>query len=174
VSARTLAIFIGVLALIGLLVFGLAARGEKAVEIGDPMPDAELETLDGESTGSLADYRGQWVLVNVWASWCDPCKDESPALERYHREHRDDNFTVLGIDSRDVSSEGLEFVQEYGLSYPQLHDGEGDRPDAYGMTGFPESFLVDPEGNVAAHWPGPVTPQILDEQFTPLLEETSS
>jgi cytochrome c biogenesis protein CcmG, thiol:disulfide interchange protein DsbE len=143
------------------------------VEVGDTMPDAELEQLDGSGTGSLADYRGQWVLVNVWASWCDPCKDESPALERYHREHRDDDFTVLGIDSRDVSSEGLEFVEEYELSYPQLHDGEGDRPDAYGMTGFPESFLVDPEGKVAAHWPGPVTAEILDEQFTPLFAERS-
>jgi cytochrome c biogenesis protein CcmG/thiol:disulfide interchange protein DsbE len=80
---------------------------------------------------------------------------------------------VLGIDSRDVSSEGLKFVEEYGLTYPQLHDGEGDRPDAYGMTGFPESFLVDPEGNVAAHWPGPVTREILDEQFTPLFAEQS-
>jgi len=161
---------IGVLAVIGLLGYGLLTKGEEALAIGEPIPDTELATLDGEGTGSIGDYRGEWVLVNVWASWCDPCREESPALQRFHEEHRDEGFTVLGIDSRDVSSEGLAFVEEFGLTYPQLHDSEGDVPDDYGMTGFPESFLIDPEGNVAVARSGPVTGAYLEEAIAPLIE----
>ena len=169
-SARTFAVSIGVLAVIGLLGYGLLTKGEEALAIGEPIPDTELATLDGEGTGSVSDYRGEWVLVNVWASWCDPCREESPALQRFYEEHRDQNFTVLGIDSRDVSSEGLAFVEEFGLTYPQLHDSEGDIPDDYGMTGFPESFLIDPEGNVALARSGPVTGAYLEEAIAPLIE----
>ena len=169
-SARTFAVSIGVLAVIGLLGYGLLTKGEEALAIGEPIPDTELAMLDGEGTGSIGDYRGEWVLVNVWASWCDPCREESPALQRFYEEHRDQNFTVLGIDSRDVSSEGLAFVEEFGLTYPQLHDSEGDVPDDYGMTGFPESFLIDPEGNVAVARSGPVTGAYLEEAIAPLIE----
>ena len=169
-SARTFAVSIGVLAVIGLLGYGLLTKGEEALAIGEPIPDTELAMLDGEGTGSIGDYRGKWVLVNVWASWCDPCREESPALQRFYEEHRDQNFTVLGIDSRDVSSEGLAFVEEFGLTYPQLHDSEGDVPDDYGMTGFPESFLIDPEGNVAVARSGPVTGAYLEEAIAPLIE----
>ena len=169
-SARTFAVSIGVLAVIGLLGYGLLTKGEEALAIGEPVPDTELATLDGEGTGSIGDYRGEWVLVNVWASWCDPCREESPALQRFYEEHRDEGFTVLGIDSRDVSSEGLAFVEEFGLTYPQLHDSEGDIPDDYGMTGFPESFLIDPEGNVAVARSGPVTGAYLEEAIAPLIE----
>jgi len=169
-SAHTFAVSIGVLAVIGLLGYGLLTKGEEALAIGEPIPDTELAMLDGEGTGSIGDYRGEWVLVNVWASWCDPCREESPALQRFYEEHRDQNFTVLGIDSRDVSSEGLAFVEEFGLTYPQLHDSEGDVPDDYGMTGFPESFLIDPEGNVAVARSGPVTGAYLEEAIAPLIE----
>jgi cytochrome c biogenesis protein CcmG/thiol:disulfide interchange protein DsbE len=170
VSARSLAVFLGVLAVLGLLSYGLLTKGEQALAVGEPIPATELDTLDGEGTGSISDYRGEWVFVNVWASWCDPCREESPALQRFHEEHRDKGFTVLGIDSRDVSSEALAFVEEFGLTYPQLHDSEGDIPDELGMTGFPESFLVDPEGNVALLRPGPVDDQYLEENVAPLIE----
>jgi cytochrome c biogenesis protein CcmG/thiol:disulfide interchange protein DsbE len=109
------------------------------------------------------------VLVNVWASWCDPCREESPALQRFYEEHRDDGFVVLGIDSRDVSSDAREFVAEYDLTYPQLHDGEGERPDELGMTGFPESFLVDPNGEIALVRPGALDETYLEDQVEPLI-----
>jgi cytochrome c biogenesis protein CcmG/thiol:disulfide interchange protein DsbE len=169
VSARTFAVFMGVLALIGLLAFGLLSKGTDALAVGEPIPDAELPRLDGGGTGSIADHRGKWVLVNVWASWCDPCREESPALQRFHERHQDEGFTVLGIDSRDVTDDALEFVAEFDLTYPQLHDPEGDRPDELGMSGFPESFLVDPDGEVALIRPGPVTAEYLDEQVLPLI-----
>jgi len=171
VSARALAVFLAVLGVIGLLGYGLLSKGNGSlIAVGETMPDAELPTLDGKGTGSISDHRGKWVLVNVWASWCGPCREESPALQRFYEEHRDDGLVVLGIDSKDVTSDALEFVEEYDLTYPQLRDAEGDYPDELGVTGFPESFLVDPQGEVALVRPGPVTEEYLRDEVAPLIE----
>ena len=159
-----------VLAVIGLLAFGLISKGEDPLSPGDPVPEAELPSLDGSAAGSVADYRGDWVLVNVWASWCDPCREEAPALERFYREHRADGFTVLGIDTQDDSGSGREFVKEFGLTYPQLHDGSGDYADELKTSGVPENFLIDPDGNVALVERQPVTAESLDARYAPMIE----
>ena len=171
-SARTLAVFFGVLAVIGLLGFGLVTKGEARLEIGEQVPATELQALgEAEKTGSLADYRGKWVLINVWASWCGPCRDEAPALEAFYRQRRGEDFEILGIDTQETGEGGLDFVAEFGLSYPQLHDGDGHyAKDDLKTTGVPESFLVDPEGKLAAYIPGQVTEEWLDEQVAPMIE----
>ena len=162
-SAKTFIVFMLVLAVLGLLGYGLLSKGEEALAVGDPAPDKELSTLDGSGSGDLADYRGRWVLVNFWASWCEPCRDEAPALERFQKRFGGDRFTVVGINLDDTIEKAQEFVDEYGLTYPQLRDGDGrDRRDAYGMTGFPESFLIDPEGQIAVIRRGPVDRGYLD------------
>ncbi len=169
-SAKTLVAVIAVLAVIGLLGFGLLSKGEAAIAVGDPAPDKELASLDGAGTGRLADYRGGWVLVNFWASWCDPCRDEAPALEAFGQAHQGGDFTVLGINLDDTTDDALGFVQEYGLTYPQLRDGDGrERRDAYGMTGFPESFLVDPKGEIALIRRGPVDARYLEDEVLPVI-----
>lgn len=170
-SARTFAVTLGVLALIGLLVFGVASKGSGSLQEGDPAPVSELPVLDGSGeTGSIADYEGKWVLINVWASWCDPCRDEAPELEAFYREHRDDNFEVLGIDTQDDRTSAQEFIDEYGLTYPQLHDGSGDYAEELKTTGVPENYLIDPDGIVAVPIRGPVNAEMLDEQIAPRLE----
>jgi cytochrome c biogenesis protein CcmG/thiol:disulfide interchange protein DsbE len=172
VSARTLAVLLAALALIGLLTYGLVKEGGSPLEIGEPIAEAStpLPRLDGDGTGSIADYSGRWVLVNVWASWCTPCKTESPALERFYDEHRGRDFTILGIDTNDLSDDALAFVEEYGISYPQLRDGDGDyAEDELGTTGVPESFLVSPGGEVVLHSLGPVDDRYLNTNVVPYL-----
>jgi cytochrome c biogenesis protein CcmG, thiol:disulfide interchange protein DsbE len=173
VGARTFAITLALLALVGLLAFGLTTKGSDALALGEPVPDSELPHLDGSGSGSLADYRGDWVLVNVWASWCSPCRDESPALQRFQEAHGERGFTVLGVDTEDTTEAGLEFVDEFGLTYPQLHDGPGEYRDELETTGVPESFLVDPDGELALHRPGPVTEQYLRDEVEPLIAGSS-
>jgi cytochrome c biogenesis protein CcmG/thiol:disulfide interchange protein DsbE len=170
VSTRTFVVFIAVLAVIGLLGYGLLNKSAKALEPGETVPPTALPKLDGQGTGSVADYRGRWVLVNVWASWCVPCRDESPALERFYRAHRGQRFTILGVDSNDLSDDALSFVHRYGITYPQLRDGSGDFSQGeLGTTGVPESFLVGPDGKLALHRLGPVTPAYLDSNVVPYL-----
>jgi cytochrome c biogenesis protein CcmG, thiol:disulfide interchange protein DsbE len=158
-----------VLALVGLLGFGLLTKSSGGVELGEPAPDTALPQLEGEGEGSLADYRGKWVLVNFWASWCDPCRDESPALESFHRRYRDRGFSVLGIDTRDLSGDGLAFVREFGLTYPHLRDADGAAAEDYGTTGVPETFLVDPDGTLRLVRRGPVDEAYLQEFVAPLV-----
>jgi cytochrome c biogenesis protein CcmG/thiol:disulfide interchange protein DsbE len=158
-----------VLAIVGLLVFGLVSKGSAGISIGDPAPGASLPQLEGNASKSLADYRGRWVLVNFWASWCIPCRDEAPALERFQREHGGSKFTIVGVDTRDLSDDGREFVEDYGLTYPQLRDGDGDFADDFGTTGVPENFLLDPAGEVRYLLRGPISEEALREEVAPYL-----
>jgi cytochrome c biogenesis protein CcmG/thiol:disulfide interchange protein DsbE len=174
VSGRSSIAVLAVLAVVGLLVYGLVSKGSSGVALGDPAPDGPLPQLEGGGDGSLADYKGQWVLVNFWASWCIPCKQEAPALEKFQRQRGGADFTVLGIDSRDLSSDGREFVRRYGLSYPQLRDGDGAVAHDFGTTGVPENFLVDPEGQVRWLLHGPVDEEYLHDEVAPFLPKEGS
>ena len=170
-SARAFAAFLAVLGVVALLGFGLLAKGEPTISVGDPAPDRELAALDGDRTGAIADYRGGWVLVNLWASWCDPCRDEAPELDRLSRSR--DDLTVLGINVQDNGEDARAFVREYGLTYPQLRSVGDERSDAFGAGGVPENFLVDPRGRLALIFRGPVTERYIDERVLPLVEGKS-
>jgi len=158
-----------VLAVVGLLAFGLLSKGSSGIALGDPAPVTTLPRLGGGGSESIADYRGSWVLVNFWASWCVPCREEAPALEDFQRRYGDDSFTVLGIDSRDLSGDGREFVREFELSYPQLRDGDGGIAHDFGTTGVPENYLVDPRGKVRLLVRGPITAEYLQQEVEPLV-----
>jgi cytochrome c biogenesis protein CcmG, thiol:disulfide interchange protein DsbE len=171
VSVRSSIAVLAVLAVVGLLVFGLVSKGSSGLALGEAAPGSPLPRLEGGGNGSLAEYRGRWVLVNFWASWCEPCRAEAPALERFQRRRGGPELTVLGIDTRDLTADGQDFVERYGLTYPQLRDGDGDAADEFGTTGVPESFLVDPSGRVRLHIAGPVSEEGLRQQVAPLLPE---
>src|SRR4051794_1169057 len=101
--ARTILAIAGVAAVLGLLVYGLASQGKNSLAVGEPVPDKVLPTLDGSGKGSIAKYRGDWVLVNLWASWCPPCRQEAPTLEDFYKANRGRDVTVLGINVQDNS-----------------------------------------------------------------------
>jgi cytochrome c biogenesis protein CcmG, thiol:disulfide interchange protein DsbE len=174
VSVRSSIAVLAVLALVGLLVYGLVSKGSSRVAVGEQAPSTSLPRLQGGGDESLAQYEGRWVLVNFWASWCIPCRQEAPALEEFQRHHGGAKFTVLGIDTRDLTDDGREFARHYGLSYPQLRDGDGGAAHGFGTTGVPENFLVDPKGTVRWLLPGPVDEQYLREQVEPFLPKVKS
>jgi cytochrome c biogenesis protein CcmG/thiol:disulfide interchange protein DsbE len=174
VSVRSVIAVLAVLAVVGLLAFGLLSKGSSGLALGDPVPAASMPRLGGGGAQSLADYRGRWVLVNFWASWCLPCREEAPALQRFQQRHGGPRFTVVGIDSRDLTEDGRAFVEQYGLSYPQLRDGDGDAAHDFGTTGVPENFLVDPAGKVRLLVRGPVSEEYLQDQVAPLLPKAKS
>jgi cytochrome c biogenesis protein CcmG/thiol:disulfide interchange protein DsbE len=166
-TAPTIAL-LAALALVALLVYGVLGVGasttlDDAVKRGD-RPDApvrELPALDGDA-GSLADYAGKPVLVNFWASWCEPCKDEAPLLERAHRKLEAAGGAVLGVTVSDQSDDSRAFMREYGLTFPSLRDVEGAFARDFGTTGVPETFAIDREGRIAAISRGSVNEKFVD------------
>ena len=169
-NARAVAALTAVVTVIGLLAFGLVSAGGAGLAPGDRAPDTKLPRLGGEGTGSLAEHQGKWVLVNFWASWCDPCREESPALQRFYERHRGERFTVVGISAQDLTDDALRFVEQFELTYPMLRDAEGERFDDFAITGLPESFLVDPKGRIALVCRGPVDGGELEGLVAPLIE----
>ncbi|HKJ35885.1 MAG TPA: TlpA disulfide reductase family protein [Solirubrobacterales bacterium] len=167
-GARSFIVVMATLAVVALLGFGLV-KSDGGVTVGEPAPDAPLQVFDGDGTATLADYRGQWVLVNFWASWCEPCRSESPVIEEYSREH-DGELVVVGMNTEDLSDDAREFIEEFDLSWEMLRDNEGERKDAWGILALPESFLVDPDGNVALIRRGAVDREYLDQFVTPFLD----
>lgn len=170
VSTRAFLAFLSVCAVIGLLAFGLLSKGEATVAVGDPVPDRALPVLGGSGRGSIADYRGRWVLVNLWASWCIPCRQEAPVLDRFARQYRDRDVRVLGINVQDNSDDALAFIRDYNVRYPQLRSVGDERSAAFGSTGVPENFLVNPRGRLVFIWRGPLDRSLLEKQVVPVIE----
>ena len=161
---------LGLLALVALLVYGLAQNEGPAAKTGEA-PDLTASRLDGKGDGSLADYRGKVVVLNFWASWCEPCRDESPLLNRWHEKmSAGGRGTVLGVNVLDVTDDAREFVREYGLAYPMLRDGEGEVLGAYGVIAYPETFVIDRRGQIVASRRGPVDEAFMRREVAPLLE----
>lgn len=173
-STRALLAFLAVCAVLGLLAFGLLNKGEAKIAVGEPVPDRELPVLGDEARqGDIAEYRGRWVLVNLWASWCIPCRQEAPVLDRFARQYRKRGVSVLGINVQDNSDDALAFVHDYDIRYRQLRSVGDERSSAFGSTGVPENFLVDPRGRLALIWRGPVDQSFLEHQVAPILEGRS-
>jgi peroxiredoxin len=119
--------------------------------------DFELKGLDGK-TYRLSDYRGRWVLVNYWATWCPPCREELPELEVFHSNHKDKDAVVLGVAMERIKKESLQkFVDDQFLSYPILMMEPAASTELGRVPGLPTSYLVNPQGELVARQVGPLT-----------------
>lgn len=146
-------------ALVGLLVYGVTAQSTSRTldELvashhypAAPQAARRLQVLGATGGSSLASYRGTVVVLNFWASWCEPCRVEAPLLQRAQQTLRAHRATVLGVSYLDASPDSQAFVRRYHLTYPELRDTDGEFARAYGTNQLPESFIVDRFGHVVA------------------------
>jgi cytochrome c biogenesis protein CcmG/thiol:disulfide interchange protein DsbE len=143
--------------LLALLLFGLLRTDSTAKVAGRAFPAKALPVLNGTGVKSLAAWRGKVVVVNVFASWCPPCKTETPLLEREHRRLLKRGATVVGITYDDAPGDTRAFAQRNGVTFPILRDAEGSVAHALGVRGVPETFVLDRTGRIVAVRRAPVT-----------------
>ena len=125
--------------------------------------DYSLPGLDGK-THSLADYRGKWVIVNYWATWCPPCQEEIPDLVAFHERHRGKDAVVLGVNYEDIGAEQLkDFVDSFMITYPILRADPDPATPLGPIPGLPTTYIIAPDGSPVARQVGPVTGEQLDE-----------
>ena len=165
-------------ALVGLLAYGLVSKGtdttlDQAMVRGErPMaPVSTLQWLTQDGEGSLADYKGKVVVLNMWASWCEPCREELPLLQTTHEQIASKGGLVLGIDTQDASDAAKQFLAESKATFPSLRDKDKSYGREFGVTGYPETFLIDRQGRIAAIQRFPVTQAWLDARLPKLLAE---
>jgi cytochrome c biogenesis protein CcmG, thiol:disulfide interchange protein DsbE len=157
--------------LIGLLIYGVTAKSasrtlDDRVAHGErpTAPDATraLPILGGHGTSTLAALRGKVVVLNFWASWCEPCQIEAPLLERAQAQLRRSNATVLGVAYLDATPDSQSFVKRFHLTYPNLRDNDGVFAHSYGTDQLPESFIIDRDGDIASISRGEIDERFLD------------
>jgi len=142
-------------------------------KVGGPAPNFSLRRLDGDGTVSLRSLRGKTVVLNFWASWCDPCKREAPALEKVWNEYRSRGLVVLGVDSGDVRSDARRFLAAHRITYPIVFDRDGGlAAGTYGIPGYPATFVINRAGRlVGPPVLGPVSDAGYSKQFQRNLQE---
>ena len=164
VAAVTLALLV----LVGLRL----ARGDQS--LGEvrlhpyAAPDFTLTLFDGKPF-ALDQERGKVVVLNFWASWCVPCRDEAPGLEDVWQRYKDRGVVLVGVDIKDTPEDAQSFLRRYIATYPSGFDGKKDIYIDYGVYGLPETFVIDPRGMVIHHVIGPVTESQLDGWLAPLV-----
>ena len=144
-------------------------RARPAAELGKPAPDITLPALDGDGTIGLAGFRGKPVVVNFWASWCGPCKDEAPEFRRAANEFEGD-VHFLGVTMLDGREPALDFVAKYEIPYASVRDTRGVIAKRFGVTGVPETAFIDADGNLVGSYVGAFTGNQLERAVEQLID----
>lgn len=140
---------------------------------GFPAPDFTLPTLDGGEV-TLSDLRGQVVAINLWTSWCPPCREEMPAIEQVYGQYREEGLVVLGLNStfQDDEEAAASFVRELGLTFPILLDRTGAASRRYQLQALPTTYFVDRQGIIrSVVLGGPMSPATIESKIVDLLAE---
>lgn len=126
----------------------LLAVSVNAGELSGPAPDITLKSTTGQNI-RLADYKGKVVMVNFWASWCGPCRQEMPLLEKMHKDYKDAGFVLLGVNVDAEAADRDKFLAETPVTFPVLDDSENTATEVFGVEAMPSSYFVDKNGNLA-------------------------
>jgi thiol-disulfide isomerase/thioredoxin len=140
------------------------------VPVDYPAPVLSLTDLQGEAV-ELADYRGQVILVNLWATWCPPCKAEMPVLVEYFQEYADDGFVIVAIDDGEDPGTVQDYADGHGLIFPIWLDPQYATEKAFRTINLPSSWVIDRSGRVRLAWVGAISRRSLDKYVTPLIRE---
>lgn len=131
--------------------------------IGKQVPSFTLQSIGGGRPVESANFRGQVVVVNFWASWCVPCREEAATLEQFAQRNVGASVVLIGVLYSDTRSNALDFRDEFGLTYPLVDDPSGTTAIDFGVRGVPETFVIGPDGRVMARLIGAVGPTTLDD-----------
>lgn len=137
-------------------------------DAGHVAPNFAFYLADG-STATLADYRGRPVVVNFWASWCDPCRREMPDLVRLYEVHKDEGLVVLEVNVSESEEAVAAFVQELGMTMPVIMDARSEVLDAYKSQSLPTSIFIDRQGMIQVRWLGFLTPDLMEAHVRKIL-----
>ncbi|HVF24697.1 MAG TPA: TlpA disulfide reductase family protein [Anaerolineales bacterium] len=141
------------------------------VKVNYDAPGLTLTDIHGVEH-SISDYRGQVVLVNLWATWCIPCKEEMPALQSFYDDNKDKGFTVIAINDGDLLADVAKFAEDYDLTFPIWLDPTYTATEqAFKTMNLPSSFLIDQDGTVQLLWVGGISRAMLEEHVTPFITE---
>ena len=140
------------------------------VELDQPAPELTLFDLQGHQV-SLADFHGEVVLVNNWATWCPPCREEMPDFQVFFNEHRDDGFRIVAIEAGQPEVEVQDFINELGLSFVILLDPDNESLTAFQSSSLPNTWIIDRKGYLRLAWLGAINLDTLEKYVTPLLKE---
>ena len=152
-----------------LLAYSIATGPSAPPQPGAPVPDFQLTTLDGKEIG-LGALQGQVVVVNFFASWCTPCREEAADLEATWRVYEDQGVQFIGIAYKDAKSRAQAFLAEFGATYPSAVDPANRTARAYGVTGVPETFVIDRQGQLVSHTLGAITQAELSQEIDRALQ----
>ena len=178
------------LSIVGLLVllgYGITKQGGSARAAGvainsvgqamvvdsRPIADANLPLMDG-STLSIFQLNGKVVVVNFWASWCPPCRTEAPALEEVYKKYHDKGVVFLGINVWEGQKEAQTFINEFGITYPNAVDKPGKVVVDFGVSGIPETYILNKDNYIVRRWIGPVTKEGLSALIDDVLSQPSA
>lgn len=135
-----------------------------------PAPELTLSDLKGQPH-SLADYRGQVALVNMWATWCPPCREEMPTLQSFYEQYAERGFVIIAIDDGDSAPDVAAFAEEYGLTFPVWLDPQYSSERAFNAMSLPSSFVIDREGIIRLQWVGAIDRESLETYVAPIIVE---
>ena len=160
--SKTLTVFI--IALLAYTLWnGLSDKGKVETPsqlVGQPAPEFVLESFSGEKVG-LSDFRGKTLLVNFWASWCHPCREEAPVLEKAYMSLSGKQVEFIGVNVMDDRKSAEEYIKSFGGTFVNVHDPENRIHLDYGVGGVPETFFVNPEGIITGKHRGPITEKMI-------------
>jgi cytochrome c biogenesis protein CcmG, thiol:disulfide interchange protein DsbE len=141
------------------------------VQVNFPAPELTLTDTEGVSH-SLADYRGQVILVNLWATWCQPCKEEMPTLQAFYDKYRKNGFVIIAVNDGDPTADVLQFVKDYELTFPIWLDPTYTATEqAFKTLNLPSSFVIDQRGTTQLMWVGGISRGMLEKHVIPLIME---